>query len=211
MYCSVIIPTDGAGKSPRWILSMLLALQTERDFEAVVVCDGEDDAHSRALARRYNASYPISWIFNPSKLGPHSARNIGASRAQGEVIVFLDDDCLPDSDWLQHHCKHHRQNADEKKIVILGPIFDKYVHPPQSTTERMLREERARTLDDFYGRCMRSGRDLSWFPECGMNSSIRRMRDFPRQWAGSMPALRYRGGHGAWVLAWWRRACTDGF
>ncbi|MGH7565821.1 MAG: glycosyltransferase family 2 protein, partial [Gemmatimonadota bacterium] len=32
--------------------------------------------------------------------GPGLARNRGAEEARGEILVFLDDDCVPDPDWL---------------------------------------------------------------------------------------------------------------
>jgi GT2 family glycosyltransferase len=33
--------------------------------------------------------------------GPAAARNAGAKRAKGIFLVFTDDDCMPNSDWLQ--------------------------------------------------------------------------------------------------------------
>jgi peptidoglycan/xylan/chitin deacetylase (PgdA/CDA1 family)/GT2 family glycosyltransferase len=173
-YCSIIIPTLARADLLSETLDSL-ALQTEQDFEAVVVCDGEDE-RTRTLSTRYIAAYPISWTFNSRNLGLPSARNIGAQRAQGKVLVFLDDDCLPVADWLLHHCAHHRRCGVDREIVILGPIYDTYVHPPSSMTEQMLREARRQNLTDFYSRCLRMGRDLSRFPECGMNSSIARDR-----------------------------------
>ncbi len=33
--------------------------------------------------------------------GPAAARNLGAAHAQGELLLFTDDDCMPDPRWLQ--------------------------------------------------------------------------------------------------------------
>ncbi len=33
--------------------------------------------------------------------GPASARNAGAAQARGDYLAFIDDDCIPDPDWLQ--------------------------------------------------------------------------------------------------------------
>lgn len=41
-------------------------------------------------------------------------RNLGMLEAQGNIFVFLDDDCLPAPDWLQRHLNRHRQG---EKIV----------------------------------------------------------------------------------------------
>ena len=200
MYCSVIIPTLSRADLLTDTLDSL-ALQTERDFETIVVCDGEDE-RTRALSTRYIAAYPISWIFNSRNLGPSSARNIGAGRAQGEVLLFLDDDCLPVADWLLHHCEHHRGDDSDREIVILGRLHETYVHPPLSATERMLRKARKQNLADFYARCVRMGRDLSGFPECGMNSSIRR----DTFWAagGFDPELRFAEDTDLGIRLWAR-------
>ena len=42
--------------------------------------------------------------------GPAKARNQGAAHALGEWLVFLDDDCVPRPDWLQHFDNAARQH-----------------------------------------------------------------------------------------------------
>jgi GT2 family glycosyltransferase len=41
----------------------------------------------------------VRWVRGPRR-GPAANRNSGASRATGEWLVFLDDDCLPEAGWL---------------------------------------------------------------------------------------------------------------
>jgi glycosyltransferase involved in cell wall biosynthesis len=36
-------------------------------------------------------------------------RNIGMCQARGDILLFLDDDCLPAPDWLERHLDRHRQ------------------------------------------------------------------------------------------------------
>jgi peptidoglycan/xylan/chitin deacetylase (PgdA/CDA1 family)/GT2 family glycosyltransferase len=186
VYCSIIIPTLSRADLLSETLDSL-AHQTERDFETIVICDGEDEG-TRTLSANYRAAYPIGWVFNKHNLGLPSARNIGVANAQGEVLLFLDDDCLPVAEWLSHHCKHHRRCDSGGEIVILGCRHDAYVHAPSSITERLLRKARERSLADFDARCIRMGRNFSWFPHCGMNSSIR--RDVFLAVGGFDPALR---------------------
>ena len=41
-------------------------------------------------------------------------RNIGMRAARGEILLFLDDDCIPQENWLKHHLIRHEQG---EKIV----------------------------------------------------------------------------------------------
>ncbi len=165
---------------PTWRRATLLAETLEsissladQDFEVIVVCDGED-SETRSLAAGFIASYPLTWLFHAENLGLPAARNTGASAARGELLVFLDDDTTPAADWLSMHRAGHHSTHDNERFVILGRCQDVYAQPPTSHTERLLRESRERGLRDFDARCLRNEKDFSWFPHCGMNSSIHR-------------------------------------
>jgi glycosyltransferase involved in cell wall biosynthesis len=45
-------------------------------------------------------------------------RNLGIRAAQGDLLLFLDDDCLPISGWLRRHMKHH----DRGEQVVGGAV-----------------------------------------------------------------------------------------
>lgn len=49
-------------------------------------------------------------------------RNLGMQEAQGDIFLFLDDDCLPASNWLERHLYRHKQG---KQIVGGAVAFDK--------------------------------------------------------------------------------------
>src|SRR5690348_14047164 len=91
--CSVIIPTRRRAGPLRETLESLSG-QTEKDFEVVVVVDGED-ADTRSLADSYQAAFRLRWIFVPEHQGQASARNAGGAAAESEILIFLDDDTLP--------------------------------------------------------------------------------------------------------------------
>ena len=172
MYCSIIIPTAGRAELLIDALNSLKA-QSERDFETIVVCDGKDE-RTQAVSARYIANYPIRWVFNPVRLGLSLSRNTGAEEARGEILAFLDDDCLPVRNWLLHHLKHHQTSDSDQEKVVLGQRYDVYLHPSMSLSEQMLRQANEKALFDFDTRCKQMRCDFSWLPHCGMNSSIRR-------------------------------------
>ncbi len=94
---SVIIPTYNESKD---ILACLLSLQkqTYPDFEIIVVDDGSSDDTIEKI-RSFKSSRPLT-LLTQSHLGPGAARNLGAQKARGEVLVFVDADMTFDTDFL---------------------------------------------------------------------------------------------------------------
>jgi peptidoglycan/xylan/chitin deacetylase (PgdA/CDA1 family)/GT2 family glycosyltransferase len=189
LRCSVIIPTRRRSAPLRKTLESL-SPQTEKEFEVLVVVDGED-AETRSLAETYQAAFPLRWIFVPEHKGQASARNAGAAAAESDILIFLDDDTQPVPEWIHHHLKHHRANNGEYPLAVFGKVVDVYVHPPRSYTEQYLRESRTRTLDllETYlkDQSLESAKDIYF----GLNCSILRSTF----WAvgGFDPDLKYIG------------------
>jgi glycosyltransferase involved in cell wall biosynthesis len=76
--------------------------QSIRPVEAILVVDNNPEL--LALAR---AEMPdLTVIPNARAAGSSGARNTGAAASQGEIIVFLDDDIVADSAWLETALAH---------------------------------------------------------------------------------------------------------
>lgn len=70
-------------------------------WEIVVVDNGSPDDTARVVreaARR--APVELRWVLE-AEPGLSAARNRGWREARGEIIAFIDDDCLPDPAWLR--------------------------------------------------------------------------------------------------------------
>lgn len=78
--------------------------------QVIVVDDGSGDGTYEYLQ---SLQLPgVDLISLPDNLGRSGARNAGAQVALGEVIVFMDCDCLPvESDWLSAHYAAYRDPA----------------------------------------------------------------------------------------------------
>ncbi len=86
---SVIIPTYNRIDSLRQVLQALVA-QTLPDFEVIVVDDGSTDA---TLAPAEAAACPFELTcLRQENQGATAARNFGAQRSRGDLLVFMDDD-----------------------------------------------------------------------------------------------------------------------
>jgi GT2 family glycosyltransferase len=102
MLFSVIIPTchrnDLLAKCLDCLAPGKQTLAAE-NYEVIVTDDG-----SKSTAREMmEKNYPwAKWIEGPRR-GPAANRNNGAKHAQGEWLVFTDDDCLPDADFISSY------------------------------------------------------------------------------------------------------------
>ena len=100
---SVVIPTYNRVDM---LVSCLRALQAQRvaraDYEVVVVDDGSTDGTRDALREWTPSAEMALRACSRANGGPAAARNDGIRLARGALIAFVDDDCLPEPDWLQH-------------------------------------------------------------------------------------------------------------
>ncbi len=121
VFLSVVIPTFNRKDSLRKTLHGL-ARQTYPAalFEAVVVSDGSADGTNEMLAEYARTSpYTLRVLCRPNG-GPARARNHGIENAQGEVVVFLDDDVEPAPEFLAVHAAHH---VHQESAVVIAPML----------------------------------------------------------------------------------------
>ncbi len=96
---SVVIPTCNRNDLLGRCLDALKLSTQKLDFgtiEIVVSDDGKNNEARDFLAEDYQW---VTWIEGPKK-GPAANRNAGAKQTNAPWIAFLDDDCVPDQDWL---------------------------------------------------------------------------------------------------------------
>lgn len=89
MKFSLVIPALNEEKYLPHILEDLKK-QTDTDFEVIVV-DGKSDDKTREVAHSFDAYYPLTVVV-ADKRNVSYQRNLGAERAKGDYLVFLDAD-----------------------------------------------------------------------------------------------------------------------
>lgn len=84
-------------RRPALLRQTLAALRRQtRPLDEIVVVDNGPDAETEAAAREAGARY-----FPEARRGYGSARNRGLAEAHGDVLYFLDDDCVAGPDWAE--------------------------------------------------------------------------------------------------------------
>jgi glycosyltransferase involved in cell wall biosynthesis len=110
LHFSVIIPTYKRCKLLKLVLDGLKE-QTYTNFDVLVVTKPSGDK-TEDLITSYQDSLNIKII--PQQSGfVTQALNLGLKEAKGDIIAFLDDDAIPDRDWLKKHLETYQQlNVD---------------------------------------------------------------------------------------------------
>lgn len=95
--CSVVIPSFRSSSTIKACLTALLSQDFALSYDITVVDSSPDDT-----AKYIRDNFPqVRVIHLPQQTEPGAARNIGATEAQGEVLAFIDADCIANPDWLQ--------------------------------------------------------------------------------------------------------------
>ncbi|AFZ13619.1 glycosyl transferase family 2 [Crinalium epipsammum PCC 9333] len=107
---SVIVPTYHRNDLLAKCLDNLSPkIQTfpSEEYEVIVTDDGAKTTAKQMICDHYPW---VKWVAGPRK-GPAANRNNGAEYAQGEWLVFTDDDCVPQPNWLNAFAKETKGEA----------------------------------------------------------------------------------------------------
>ena len=110
---SVVIPSFNSRKTIGKCLNALQK-QLQAPLEIIVVDSSEDRTpefiqHNYPMVRLHCFDHQVF---------PGTARNIGAAKANGSIIAFIDADCVTDPTWVQQIAKWH----SEGWLVVGGAI-----------------------------------------------------------------------------------------
>jgi glycosyltransferase involved in cell wall biosynthesis len=97
---SVIIPSYNSSQTIQYTLDGLLAQKGDW-LKEIIVVDSSDDGKIDELIMRYKSKV-IKFINSGVRVIPAKGRNIGASKAKGDLLVFLDADVIPVKDLLEN-------------------------------------------------------------------------------------------------------------
>jgi glycosyltransferase involved in cell wall biosynthesis len=97
---SIVIPTYARPQKLAQCLNAIAHLNYPRDrFEVIIVDDGSPTS-LEPVVQPFREQFNLT-LMTQSNAGPANARNTGVTLAKGKYIVFTDDDCEPDVNWLQ--------------------------------------------------------------------------------------------------------------
>jgi len=119
-HISVVVCTFNLRSSLSQLLNGLNK-QTYPYFELILVDNGpfpDNSNHLALIVPQYH--FPIKIVSSNKNLGPGSGRNFGVQHATFNTIAFIDDDCIPDQNWLEII---KREVIDSHKKIIVGHVY----------------------------------------------------------------------------------------
>ena len=123
---SVVVPVYNGANTIAKTIDALLAQETEKSYEVIVVDDGSTEDTPNIIKK-----YPLK-IITQDNAGPSAARNSGWKAASGEIVAFTDSDCVPVSNWVEVLSKPFEDSAvggvgGTYKTENIGSILATYI------------------------------------------------------------------------------------
>lgn len=140
MSISVIIPTHDR---PSLLAEALnsVARQTLPPAEVLVVDDLDDERVRGVIdAMRKGAGHHVTHVRSTSSAGASASRNLGARRATGELVAFLDDDDLWDPRYLERAVAGMRATGADVVVTWLNLETDGVRRPGKAIREGLSAE-----------------------------------------------------------------------
>ena len=160
---SVIVPVFNAERHIEDCIRSLLN-QSYPAHEIIVVDDGSTDRTSE-IARRFD----VTLIDREKNGGAAAARAHGASKASGEILAFLDSDCVAPPNWLETIA------AEFDKDPELGGVGGRYEHPPQKSAFAL-----AAKLEEEHAHAFATANPYGTNPPGGNSAFLKRVWDTAR-------------------------------
>lgn len=123
---SIIIPVKEINDYLRQETIPAILKQTYKNFEIIILPDKK--TKEKSASWRTKTRIIPTW----PKTGPADKRDIGAKKAKGEILAFLDDDSYPDKNWLKNAVKIFESDQPPVTSDQIGGVCGPSLTPPHN-------------------------------------------------------------------------------
>lgn len=106
-YVSVIVPAFNEELYIRECLDSLVNLNYPKECREIILVDNGSTDATKLIAKEYDVR-----IIDKPLVNVGAVRNYGVKNSNGEIIAFLDGDCVVDEDWLRNGIDALLENKD---------------------------------------------------------------------------------------------------
>lgn len=163
---TVVIPIYNRVNLLDNVLAGLAAQKTVSRFDVIVVDDGSEEDVS-VIVDGWKGTLAISLVAQDRKgRGAGRARNLGATKAVGDVLMFLDADCIPSPNYLEEHLDRHRRASNVVVTASRRHVDDQVSRDDVESFDELLRstgvdDPSGIEPDDWRATVFRRSRDLT--------------------------------------------------
>ena len=119
-FASVVVPSYNRKKLlERTLHALLHQTVPVTAYEIIVVDDGSTDDTAAYLDDFVRRRQNLRHIHHPENRGVVATRNHGIQEARGDIVIFLDNDNVPEREFIEAHLWYHGQNADGH-VAVMG-------------------------------------------------------------------------------------------
>jgi glycosyltransferase involved in cell wall biosynthesis len=105
------------------------AQSVPRDIYDVIVVDNASTDRTREVLDQKVKVYPNLRVLSQKKPGAAATRNAGIRAAEGETILFIDDDILAEPNLVEAHIQYHRSHDRASIIGTVATPWDERSDP----------------------------------------------------------------------------------
>lgn len=192
MTLAIVIPSYRRGAVALDSLRALLALPQPADEILLVDQTRDHPAELAAALQALHDAGQIRWLRLPEPSIPH-AMNIGLQQAGSDVVMFLDDDIVPDAQLVAAH----RQAQSQGDALVAGRVFQPGQHSETLREGEPFRftSDAPANIDEFMGGNFSVRRDvalaLGGFDENFVGAAYRFEAEFAWRFCRAHGSIRY--------------------
>ncbi|TPV55462.1 glycosyltransferase family 2 protein [Aestuariibacter sp. GS-14] len=131
LYVTVVVPTHGRKALLQQLLESLYKQTYSHDkFEIVVVHNYSNDGTEEAVREwRKISPVPLHYVKKHNNT-PTPSRHYGGTHAKGDIIAFIDDDCIAEPDWIANGARQFASALSERPVgLVQGKTLPNPSHP----------------------------------------------------------------------------------
>lgn len=115
---SIIMPCYERAHFLRSVLEAYARQEGSAPFEIIAIDDGSRDNTPQLLSQFKSSRFELKQILLDRNAGPANARNHGISQARAPIVLFVGDDIMPNTSFVQQHLDAHTAHPTEEWAVL---------------------------------------------------------------------------------------------
>jgi len=118
-FVSIIVAVYNRADQIKPCIESLLGLDYPKSkYEIIIVDDASEDDTPEVVA-----GYDVRLVRMEENSGQSAARNVGVGLAKGEIVAFVDSDCIAEADWLRELVPYFQ---DSRNALVGGYVASFY-------------------------------------------------------------------------------------